>query len=252
MSRLIVGTLFKLAGESGIGEGLNPAFGLICIFKALFLNMRFRFLKLLCVCCIAVPASSCSTKKPTKAYMAANPPKPVVVDGVSVIPKFSTEFGALLKHGHDTLGISVNSTYVYFPFGLIKSKSKPDLGILRNFLITNKIIKTDIGNIDIQILKHASSKLIFYFNTVDGAKYCDLVKGEVYDTDVKFINGIKIGMSTGDFYNSFFTDFPPELENKYHVFVLESVDGVKHIYSFGNSKLKSVKFLSNRAFEADY
>jgi hypothetical protein len=184
--------------------------------------------------------------------MVANPPKPVIIDGVSVTPKFSTEFGALLKPGHDTLGISVNSTYVYFPFGLIKNKSKPNLGILRNFHITNKIIKTDIGNIDIQILKHASSKLIFYFNTVDGAKYCNLVKGEIFDSDVQFINCIKIGMSIGDFYNVFFDHFPPELENKYHVFVLESVDDVKHIYSFESNKLKSAKFLSTEAFETNY
>ena len=184
--------------------------------------------------------------------MAANPPKPVIIDGVSATPKFSTEFGALLKHDHDTLGISVNSTYVYFPFGLIKSKSKPNLGILRNFHITNKIEKTDIGNIDIQTLKHGSSKLIFYFNTVNGAKYCDIVKGEIYDTDVQFINGIKIGMSIDDFYNCFFDRFPIELENKYVVFALESVDEVKHVYSFENGRLKSVKFQSNRAFEVDY
>jgi hypothetical protein len=214
--------------------------------------MKFHFLNVLWICCIVILSCGCRIKKPTKAYMRANPPKSFKIDDLLVTPKYFTEFDALLKSGPDTLGLSVISMYVYYPFGLIKSKSKPNLGLLKNFDISNKIIKTDIGNIDIQNLKHGSSKLIFYFNTVDGDRHSDILKGEVYDADVKFVNGIKIGMSVDDFYKCFFDSFPSELENKYKFFVLESLDEVKHIYSFEDNKLKSVKFLSNQAFDADY
>ncbi len=188
--------------------------------------------------------SSCSTlnKKPTKAYLKANPSMPIKINGTSATPKQSTEFHSLIKSDADTLAIEVASTYVYFPFGIIKGKTNPNLHLLKNFKITNEIIKTDIGDIDLQILKHGSSKLIFFFNPAYSGKESDLYKGEIYDTDVKFINGIKIGMSIDDFYKCFFDYFPSNLKNKYKYFVVEAVDGIKHTYSFKNDTLKSVKF----------
>lgn len=214
--------------------------------------MRLHFVTILAVYCIVTASCSSLIKKPTKAYIKANPPTPIKIDGLLATPRYSTHIYALLNTGPDTLGISVNSTQFYYPFGLIKSKPKPNLGVLRNFGITNKIIQTAIGNIDIQILKHRSSKLIFFFNTVNGDKHADILKGEVYDTDVKFINSIIIGMSVDDFYKCFFDHFPLELENRYKFFELESADEIKHIYSFENNKLKVVKFSSNRAFVAAY
>jgi hypothetical protein len=214
--------------------------------------MKLHFSIVILASCVIV--SSCNTrlKQPTKIYLEKNPPKSFKINGVFVTPKFSTEFGGLLNTGSDTLGLMVNSTYVYFPFGLIKSSPNPNLGLLKNFRITNRIIKTDIGNIDVQFLKHGSSKLIFFFNTVNGAKQSEILKGDVLDSDVQFVNNVRIGMSIDDFYKCFFDDFPIELESKYNFFVLKSVDEVKHIYSFENGKLKSVKFTSYRAFDTDY
>jgi hypothetical protein len=54
---------------------------------------------------------------------------------------------------------------------------------------------------------------------------------------------VRVGMSTADFYQQFFTLFPVELQQQYKVVVFDNcVDSIKHTYDFKNGKLVSVKF----------
>lgn len=213
-------------------------------FQSLFGSLVFSM--------IIIASCSHRLKGPSKAYMLANDPKPVMIDGFAFKPKLSTHLDKVLNSGNDTLALSVNSTYVYYPFGLIKSQRKPNLGVLRNFKNTNEFVQKVDGELDLLILTHRASKIILYFTPNNGSKYCDLVKGTVSDDDVKFINGIKIGMGIQDFYSCFFDQFPLVHIEKYKVFVLQSSDEKKHFYTFENGNLKSVRFSSYKRFGSNY
>ncbi|MEO6851327.1 MAG: hypothetical protein ABI203_09875 [Mucilaginibacter sp.] len=212
--------------------------------------MKFYFLSLISFYCVVY--SSCSSL-PTKAYMKANPAKSFKINGALVVPKYYTKFDSILRSSDDTLAFVAYSKYAYFPFGMIKTKSKINSGLLKEFHVEEKIIKTDIGNIEFKTLTHGSSKVMYSFNKTTPGEDYDIDKGEINDNDIQFINGVKVGMSLDDFYNAFFDQFPSEMKNKYKYFVIETFGAeVRHIYSFENFQLKSIKFTSKRFFDADY
>jgi len=216
--------------------------------------MRSYFLNILFAC--SVIFFSCnSLKKTTKRNTNAkydHSSKSFKINGLLVSAKNSTQFDTVIKSASDTLSIAVNSTYAYFPFGPIKANPKPDLGLLHTFSITNEILRTDIGDEDLLILNHGSSKVIYAYNSTYEGSDADLYKGEIYDADVHFINGIKIGMNIDDFYKVFFDHFPKDLKDRYAYFMLETTYGLTHIYAFENNKLKSVKFTSETYWKLAY
>jgi hypothetical protein len=176
------------------------------------------------------------------------------IDGLWATPKPSIDFNSFADAGSDTLSFALCGEYVYSPFGPIKNKSAFGTSLLKNFTVANRTDKTETGPVDLQILKHASSKLIFFFNNdTEAETHSDIYKGEIYDSDIQFINGIRIGMRIDDFYKCFFNYFPDELKIKYKVIVLEScITGIKHIYVFDGGKLKSVRFVTDYSFKSDY
>ena len=175
------------------------------------------------------------------------------IDNYWATPKPKIEFNTLNLAGKDTLDLVICADYVYWPFGFIKNKDMFASSILKNFSLNNKHIVNEADAFEIQVLKLKSSKLIFCFDDTDSATHSDIYKGEIYDSEVQFINGLKIGIDKTDFYNLFFDYFPTELTSKYKVVELEScIDGIKHLYTFKNGKLNSVKFISNFTFKADY
>jgi len=175
------------------------------------------------------------------------------IEGYRVTPKASFEFSTLNKSGIDTLDMVACSDYIYSPFGKVNDKRKFASSLLKNFTVVNRIQATSSGKVEVQILKHKASKLVFFFDNSDTATHSDILKGEIYDDDVVFFNAIRIGIKEDDFYKIFFDYFPPELRNKYKVIAMEScVDGIKHVYSFKDGKLSSVKFISDYQFDVDY
>ena len=112
----------------------------------------------------------------------------------------------------------------------------------------------DVGKFEFNILKLKASKLIFFFdNDPEASKHSDLFKGEIYDNEVKFVNGVNIGMSKEEFCNIFFDKFSKDLRSKYNIFVLEScVEDIKHYYTFVDNKLKSITFGSRSYWKVEY
>ena len=206
--------------------------------------MRIYLLNILLICSITV--LSCNTYNKTiktdKKAGNRSSSKKFKVDGLTVSPKQSTEFDTLIKFNSDTLAIQVFSKYVYFPFGIIKAEFKPQLGLLQNFSLIIDTLSTDIGDTYLQVLQHNTNKIVFSFNSTYKGSESDLFSGEIHDSDVNFVNGIKIGMSVEDFYAIFFDNFPVKLMNRYKYFSLMSIDGIEHIYFFADNKLKSIKF----------
>lgn len=171
-----------------------------------------------------------------------------------VTPKTSLDFNALNKFAGDTLDLVVCGEYVWSPFGNIKNKSGFKSSLLSNFGVTNRMLKEDSGTFEFNSLRHNNSKLLFFFDTdPEASAHSSIFKGEIYDADVHFANGIKIGMPVSDFFKTLFDHFPVELTLQYHVIVLEScVQDIIHTYTFKNGKLTSVTFANDSYWKIDY
>jgi len=154
----------------------------------------------------------------------------------------------------DTLHLTTCNEYVYSPFGIIEDRKTFKTSLLKDFTVRDVAAPALPQPYQMQILKYKSSKLIFFFDhDPEASKHSPIVKGEIYDEDVPFFNGIKIGMGLDAFYKTFFDYFPDSLKNKYKVIAIEScVTSITHVYTFQNQKLKSVKFISDYTNQPDY
>lgn len=180
--------------------------------------------------------------------------KAIKIANFWVIPKSSFEINSLNNSSGDTLSIITCSEYVYSPFGSIKNKSEFKSSLLKNFSVRNRIDSMDVGKFEFNILKIKTSKLIFFFdNDPEASKHSDIFKGEIYDSEVQFENGVKIGMSKEEFYKVFFDSFSNDFLEKYKYFVLEScVQDIKHTYSVKNNKLQSINFITDSYWIVNY
>ena len=180
------------------------------------------------------------------------------IDNIWVTPNSSYDVNSLLHHSADTLEIVTCSEFVYSPFGIIKNADLKS-GLLSKF----DVIDTSFGMdgdewfLVCELLKLNSNRILFYFHDTSLAiKHSPIIEGEVNDSSVSFSNNIKVGISLEYFYKIFFDNFPLELQNKYSVIVLEScvkgVRGIRHIYTFKDNKLYSIKFFQSGHASYDY
>jgi hypothetical protein len=195
-----------------------------------------------------------STNKPTTTNTLIDTLKSIKIDKQWVTPKKTLELNSELNSSGDTLCIVTCTEYVFSPFGLLKDKSDIKTSLLNNFTMTDRIDTMDIGPFEFQILKHNSSRLILFFdNDPEASKHSYIFKGEINDSDVNFLDNVKIGMSKTEFYNTFFYNFPAELQNKYKTVVfISGIEDIKHFYSFNQSKLISVNFITNSYWKVNY
>jgi hypothetical protein len=185
-----------------------------------------------------------STTQGLKIVVSSDTTKSFRISDFWFTPKSSFEFNSVGNAKNDTLDLVTCSDYVYFPFGKIKNKTELKTSILKDFNIVNKTDSLDSGIFELQILKINSSKLILFFDNDPEATISSyIIKGEINDKNVRFVNKVAIGMSKKDFINEFFDLFPNELIDKYNVIILEScVSGLNHVYTFKDKKLTSIRF----------
>lgn len=202
---------------------------------------------------ILTACSNRTDNNPTAAN-SVDTTKSFKVDNYWVTPKPAFDFNSLGKSSGDTLVLITCAEYVYSPFGDLKDKSDLNSSLLKNFSITDRVDSMDIGPIEFQILKHNSSRLIFFFDhDPEATKHSFIFKGEIKDSDVNFLDNIKIGMNRDDFYKTFFDNFPTATQDKFKVVVFEScIQDIKHFYNFDNNKLSSVKFITDSYWTVNY
>jgi len=142
--------------------------------------------------------------------------------------------------------------YVYSPFGMLRSKADVKNSLLSDFEVKDRTDSMDIGAVEFQILTLNNSKLILFFdNDAEASKHSYVFKGDIQDKEVKFVNGVTIGMTKEDFTKIFFETFPQD--KKYTVFTLTScVDDIEHVYAFKNEKLESVSFKNDSYWKVEY
>jgi hypothetical protein len=179
--------------------------------------------------------------------------------GYWISPKKSFDLISLGKSSGDTLHLVTCSEYVYFPFGKLTDKSSLNKSLLNKFTITDykldtftNIMQPSDPSDDFLLwsetieLKLGSNKLsIFLDNDPEATMHGYIISGQIVDSKVEFLENIKIGMNSSDFFKIFFDYFPSELNFKYKVVEFEScVTDVTHIYTFKNGQLSIVKFIS--------
>jgi len=183
------------------------------------------------------------TRNPQEKTQRIDTTKSIRIGQLWITPKstFELESG---KENSDTLLLLTCAGFVYSPFGEIKDKKSLLTSKLKNFNIIDRITKQIDGESEIQILTLKSSRLILFFdNDPEAITHSYIFKGEIFDKEVNFTNGIKIGMTKERFIKTFFEYFPEELFVKYNCIAFQScVDDVRHTYTFENGKLKSLRF----------
>ncbi len=202
--------------------------------------------------------SACdNSKEPAKSENSVqqiDTTKAIKIGNFWAAPKPSFEFNSLNNSLGDTLLIVTCSEFVYSPFGIIKDKTEFKSSLLKNFNVTNRTDSMDVGKFEFNILKLNLSKLIFLFdNDLEATKHSNLFKGEIFDSEVQLVNGIKVGMTKEEFYKVFFDNFPKDLLENYKYFILEScVQDIKHTYSFKDNKLQSITFITDSYWTVNY
>lgn len=183
---------------------------------------------------------------------AGDKAEPFKIGNYRVTPKPTFDFHSMGKSSRDTLNLVSCSNYVLFPFGVIKDKSDLKISVLKKFTIANSkrnaFVNYDISQDTLWYesleLKSGINELtLFLDNDPEASIHSNISHGKIYNSNVDFINNIRIGISINEFYKTFFDVFPSELEKEFKVIEVEScVNSIKHIYSFENGKLSSVKF----------
>jgi hypothetical protein len=178
----------------------------------------------------------------------------IEIDNFEVVPKRTFAFNSVLESYDDTLKLVTCGEYVFSPFGPLKNKSDLAKSNLKNFNIVDRVDQMDIGEIEFQILKLKSSKLILFFdNDPEASRQSYIFKGEIYDQEVNLADEIKIGMTKQAFINTYFDQFPDQLLEKYEIIIFEScVNDITHTYSFNNDVLESITFKTDSYWTVDY
>lgn len=211
--------------------------------------LTFIFFSLLTAC-----GNSKRTSKTVDSTQQIDTINAMKIGGFWVTPKQSFELKSIFDRSSDTLSLVTCAEYVFSPFGQLNNKSDLQTSNLKNFKILDRVDKMDIGEIEFQILTLNSNRLIFFFdNDPEAVKHSSIFKGEIKDNEVKFVDGIKIGMTKENFIKTFFDNFPKELLSKYNYIVLEScVQDIKHIYSFKDNKLQAINFITDSYWKVNY
>ncbi len=184
------------------------------------------------------------SKKSSTQIIPKDTSKSFKINGIWVTPKTSFDFNSFDGISGDTLKLVSCAEYIYSPFGIIHSKEELKTSLLKDFQVTDRNENDGSQISTVQLLKLDFNELILFFDTDrEATKESYILKGEIHDNKVKFDMGIKIGMTMGDFYKTFFDLIPKELQVKFRVVKLSScVDAITHFYDFKNGKLESVKF----------
>jgi len=186
--------------------------------------------------------NSCSSKNEQNEFISGNDTsKYVIIANERIVPKEVFQFVTLNKSDGDTLDIVSCSEYVYSPFGKINNEAELKSSVLKNFSVVRHQQNETLNFYE---LKYGQSKLILHFdNDTEAAQTSYIINGGLYDGSIVSSNGIRVGMSSVDFYKTFFYSFSEKLQKKYKVVIIEScVIGLKHIYTFEGNRVTSVKF----------
>ena len=141
----------------------------------------------------------------------------------------------------DSLALVSMSDFLYYPFGRFENENK---FIDKNSFFTSSCIlniKDDDDseyNIELTQFTHKSSTL-FTINGESG--FLEIVKLNVIDQEIKFINEIFVGMDKDTFFGKFFINSnTKKLCNIKKIVLVSGLQGIWHYYFFKNDHLDRI------------
>lgn len=146
----------------------------------------------------------------------------------------------------DTLSIASTSDFLYHPFGKFSDIN----AFVKKYEWNYKdVLKSEIKS-DSRLFRVTSNNSSIMLLLDDEQKSLEIVGGNINDTSILLVNGIRINMSYSSFLNVFFISVPKVISKDIRIIELESgLTGIWHYYSFADNKLKSIVFRSNYVFQ---
>ena len=157
-------------------------------------------------------------------------------------PEF--EFHSISKNSNDTLEIVTCGETVYFPFG----KLKPPLDLSRSLLKEFKQSESTYIEEPLTIWKYKlnlkESWLDLYFdNNQEGAIASYVIGGKIINKNIRFENGISVGLTRKELFEKILKKYDVALFNKLKtVTFIPCVDGVKQIIRINDKKIIEISF----------
>ncbi len=142
-----------------------------------------------------------------------------------------------MKLTKDTLLIVSTNDILYYPYG--------KYSLFEDFQLSHSIIKENNYKIDsiekdfIIITLKSKNNLLKFIESKESSKL-EIFNADINDNDLKFSNGIKIGMSQKEFLLIFFNKVPKELENLSIIELESGLTGIWHYYTFSENKLRNI------------
>ncbi len=215
-----------------------------------FLSVALLFLTGLCACSEHRPPGIANTIK--ESVMPPRKEAAVSIDTAAsfriglywITPDSLFDFNTVIKTGKDTLHLVACQRYIIEPFGPTANKAQLQASLLKGFSAKTKYVKQENGTFPLVTLRKGNNRLILYFSTdPEELIQSNILKGEINDSSVVFINGVRVGMQARDFYKQFFKSFPLALQRQYKTVIFDyCVDDIRHIYDFKDGKIAAVKF----------
>lgn len=149
----------------------------------------------------------------------------------------------------DTLKIVSTLDYLYNPFGICKDVKTFALKLPGYFKQKIRCFGTGSGSIDttfnfvcdeshIEVIECDLGEDCVFPNQVS------LVSAEIYDSNIVFLNGIRVGISKKQFNKIYFKKII-NFENISTVLIESGLTGIWHYYYFENGMLKSIRILTD-------
>ena len=164
-------------------------------------------------------------------------------DSLTLFAFDSFQMNSIAKMSNDSLVIITCADYVYYPFGKINTIDSLKSSVLKHFKVFSHFEKQENGEFVFHSLDLKSSHLLLWFDDDSEASiHSYILKGEIHDSSVIFVNSIRIGMDSKSFFSEFFYKYPKALEKCSTIIFESCVDDIKHIYSFTNGRLIQIAF----------
>lgn len=216
--------------------------------------MKIQAFVFVAISLLSLTACNNTTTTPKEVVAPIDTVDAVKINGLWVKPKELFIFNSVEKSGNDTLYLTTCGNYVYEPFGTIKSDTNLATSLLKNMKVVSLLSDTftnaqlcdyRLYTQQVKLQNQNDSLRLFLDNDPFASRHGYISGGEITSNNFLFDEGIKIGMPLSDFYAAFFDVFPDELQNQFSVIVFEPcVVDTRHIYTFKNKKLLSVRFVS--------
>ncbi len=139
----------------------------------------------------------------------------------------------VIKINKDTLKIISTAKFIYYPLGQFSNIQSLELKY--PILKIEKSSDNEMEELFKTSYKHSSFKFVLDKET----NYLEIVFARILDEDIKFKNGIQVGMDIDSLYCKIFSK-PIKLDQVKKIKIISALDGINHLYELNNGKIDQI------------